>query len=91
LLRVIRPGASPGDEIDVAQDASVYVGQLDPGVMVEQTVPTGHGGYFYLTQGGVALNDEQLSTGDAAYVRGDGLLRIRADQPSEVVLVDTVL
>ncbi len=91
LLRVIRPESDPGDEIDVAQDASVYVARLDPEVAVEQSLPAGHGGYVYLIEGAVELNGERLTTGDAAYITADGLVRIRAQQPSELLLVDTPL
>ena len=91
LLRVIRPQSDAGDEIDVAQDASIYVARLDPGVAVEQTLAVGHGGYLYLIEGGVDLNGERLMTGDAAYLTGDGLVRIRAEARSELLLVDTPL
>lgn len=91
LLRVIRPESEPGDEIEVAQDASIYVTRLDPDVAVEQMLPPGHGGYAYLIEGAIELNGERLTTGDAAYITGDGLVRIRAEQPSELVVVDTPL
>ncbi len=91
LLRIIRPQSDAGDEIDVAQDASIYVARLDPGVSVEQALPVGHGGYFYLIGGAVDLNGDRLATGDAAYITSDGLLRIHAEQVSELLLVVTVL
>ena len=91
LLRVIRPESDPGDEIEVAQDASIFVARLDPDVAVEQALPGGHGGYLYLIEGAVDLNGERLTTGDAAYITGDGLVRVRAEQPSELLLVDTPL
>jgi hypothetical protein len=37
------------------------------------------------------LNGERLTTGDAAKVLGDGLVRIRARGQSELLLVDTPL
>ncbi|MGD9894795.1 MAG: hypothetical protein AB7U18_26225, partial [Dehalococcoidia bacterium] len=62
-----------------------------PDIAVEQTLPPGHGGYAYLIEGAVELNGERLTTGDAVYITGDGLVRIRAEQPSELLLVDTPL
>jgi redox-sensitive bicupin YhaK (pirin superfamily) len=91
LLRVLRPEHSEGEEIDVAQDASVYVARLDPGVTVEERLAPGHGGYVYLIEGAADLGGERLVTGDAAYLPGDGLVRVRANQPSELLLVDTPL
>ena len=47
--------------------------------------------YFYLIEGELESNDERLRTGDAAYITGDRLLRLRARAPSELLLVETVL
>ena len=91
LLRVIRPESDAGDEIDVAQEASIYVARLDADVVVDHTLAAGHGGYVYLIDGAIDLNDEGLTTGDAAYITGDGGLRIRARRTSELLLADTVL
>lgn len=91
LLRVIRPDTSDGDEIEVAQDASIYVARLDPDATVKQTLAAGHGGYIYLIEGRMDVNGEPMRTGDAAYVTGNGLVRIHAEQPSELLLVDTPL
>jgi peroxiredoxin len=48
LLRIIRPDSAEGEEIDVAQDASIDVARLDPEMTVDQPLPAGHGGYIYL-------------------------------------------
>jgi len=96
LLQILRPEGTEGDGVTVHQDASVYVSRLDAGVTLEHEFGQGRsgghrGGYFYLIQGGIELNGERLTTGDAAKVLGDGLLRIRGLEPSELILVDTIL
>jgi redox-sensitive bicupin YhaK (pirin superfamily) len=91
LLQILRPEGTEGSGITVHQNASVYVSALDPEVTVQHEFRQGRGGYFYLIQGAIELNDERLTTGDAAKVLGEGLLRIRALEPSEFILVDTVL
>ena len=91
LLQILRPEGAEGSGVTVHQDASVYVSQLDPKVAVEHEFRRGRGGYFYLIQGDIELNGERLSSGDAAKVLGEGLLRIRALEPSELILVDTPL
>jgi redox-sensitive bicupin YhaK (pirin superfamily) len=91
FLQVLRPEGTEGEGVTVHQDASVYISQLDPKVAVEHEFRPGRGGYFYLIQGEIELNGERLVTGDAAKVLGEGLLRIRALEPSELILVDTPL
>ena len=91
LLRITKPEGADGEGVAVAQDASIYVARLDPGAAVEHALAEGHGGYFYLIEGRVEVNDERLSSGDAAYVLAEGLFRVRAEGASELILVDTPL
>jgi len=91
LLQILRPEGTEGSGVTVHQDASMYVSQLDPGVAVEHEFRDGRGGYFYLISGAIDLNGERLTTGDAAKILGWGLLRVRAQEPSHVLLVDTPL
>jgi redox-sensitive bicupin YhaK (pirin superfamily) len=91
LLQVLRPEGTEGSGVTVHQNASAYVSALDPEIAVEHEFRQGHGGYFYLIQGAIELNGERLTTGDAAKVLREGLLRIRALEPSELILVDTPL
>ena len=91
LLRILRPEGTEGTGVTVHQDASIYVAGLDPGAALEHVFGDGWGGYFYLIQGQLELNGEQLTTGDAAKILGPGLLRMRGHEPSELILVDTPL
>ncbi len=91
LLRIDKPEGADGDGISVAQDASMYVASLEDGVTVEHAIDSGHGGYFYLIQGRAEVNEERFRGGDAAYILDQGLLRIRATMPCELLLVDTTL
>jgi quercetin 2,3-dioxygenase len=89
LLRILKPEGAAGDGVTVAQDTSIYVARLDPGATVEHAFGAGRGGYFYLIQGRAEVNQEPFDTGDAAYVLDQGLLRVRAAAPCELLLVDT--
>lgn len=92
LLRILRPKGAEGDTgVTVHQDVSMYVARLDPGVSVEHVFRRDRGGYFYLIEGGIELNDGPLATGDAAKITGAGLLRITARDTSELIFVDTPL
>jgi hypothetical protein len=92
LLRILRPAGTPGETgVTVHQDVSMYVARFDPGVSVAHIFDEGRGGYCYLIEGEIDLNGERLTTGDAAKVLTGGLLRIRATETSELLLVDTPL
>lgn len=86
LLKVIGPEG--GDVVTVHQDASVHVSSLGAGTEVVHSIGPGRGAYGYLIEGGAAFNGEQLSTGDAVKVTDETELTIRADQSSELILVD---
>lgn len=86
LLKVI--GLEGGEAVLVHQDASVLVASLDPGVEVSHAIGEGRGVYGYLIEGQASFGGEQLSTGDAVKVIDESVLRISADEPSELILVD---
>lgn len=86
LLEVIGPEG--GEAVRVHQDASVHVASLEKGVEVRHVVGEGRGVYAYLIEGEATLDDEDISTGDAAKVIDQPELRIVARGPSELILVD---
>ena len=89
LLKVIaREGL---DVVTVHQNASVYVASLSKGTEVSHPFGSGRAGYLYLIEGGLNVGITSLETGDAAKIFEDGELRMRADKPSELILVDVPL
>jgi hypothetical protein len=86
LLPVIGPDG--GDVVAVHQDASVYVSSLAPGAEVSHQIGPGRGVYGYLIEGTATFNAQDLSTGDAVKVVDEAGITIRADAPSELILVD---
>jgi len=89
LLKVI--SGDDGDAVLVHQDASVFVSHLEPGTEVDHTFAPGHGGYLYVIDGSVRLNDERLGTGDAAKIAGEPNITLDADGTTELILVDVTL
>jgi redox-sensitive bicupin YhaK (pirin superfamily) len=89
LLRVIGPGG--GEAIRVHQDASVYVGAMAEGTKLSHDFGAGRGGYLYLIEGDLALDGQELQSGDAARISDLPTLSIRARQTSELILVDVPL
>jgi len=89
LLQVIGPDI---DALNVRQDAAaVYVAALPSGTEVLHAFPSGRGGYLYLIEGDLVVGQDRLSTGDAVKIREEPELRLRATQPSELILVDVPL
>lgn len=86
LLRVVSPEG--GDAVLVHRDASVSVARLNAGSEVGHAFGNGRGGYLYVIEGHVRLNDEKLGTGDAAKARDERSLDLRADETTELILVD---
>jgi hypothetical protein len=67
------------------------VSHLESGSNVEHAFAPGHGGYLYVIEGSVRLNDEKLATGDAAKIAGEPSITLEADGPTELILVDVTL
>jgi redox-sensitive bicupin YhaK (pirin superfamily) len=86
LLKVIGPEG--GDVVKVHQDAGVLVASLDPGIEVAHELGNDRGAYVYLIGGAASLDGERLTTGDAAKITQEREIRIQADEPSELILVD---
>jgi quercetin 2,3-dioxygenase len=86
LLKVVAPEG--GEAVQVHQDASVHIARLEPGMEVRHEIGQGRGVYAYLIDGGATFNGEEVATGDAAKVTDEQQLAIRANEPSELILVD---
>jgi redox-sensitive bicupin YhaK (pirin superfamily) len=84
-------GPEGGDVVLVHQDASVHLARLEPGVEVTHAIGEGRGAYVYLIDGAATFDGRAVTTGDAAKVTDQPTLAIRADAPSELILVDVPL
>ena len=89
LLEVVSP--DDGDAVLVHRDVWVYVSHLSPGVEVSHAFGHGRGGYLYVISGNVSVNDEKLTTGDAAKIRDEERIVLRATETTELILVDVPL
>ena len=86
LLEAFSPPGGPG--VPVHQEARVYISSLSAGAEVGRDVPAGFGHYLYLIGGAVELLGEKLATGDAAKVRQEPRLEVRALAESELITVE---
>jgi quercetin 2,3-dioxygenase len=87
LLPVVSSGHVP-DTLHIDQDAVIYIGTLKPGQQIEQPIAPARKGYLFVISGAVSVNDKKLSAGDQARIEDENNLRVRADQPGEVIYLD---
>jgi hypothetical protein len=83
--------ASPGlGGHDIDSDAVLLAARLAPGARAGHVVHGGRQAYAFVAEGEVGLGSERLRQGDAALVR-DGVVGLRAEQASQVLLFDLPL
>ena len=88
-LQIMGPAGTDG--LDLAQDARALVAHLTDQGRLEHTFEPGRGGYLYVIDGRVKLDDEPLGTGDAAKVTGATDLTLTTDVAAELILIDVPL
>ena len=88
-LQIMGPPGTDG--LDLAQDARALVAHITERGRLEHTFSDGRGGYLYVIDGRLALNGDQLHTGDAAKITGAAELALQTDLAAEVILIDVPL
>jgi redox-sensitive bicupin YhaK (pirin superfamily) len=77
-----------GAALPLASDAKVYSCFLEQGKAVTYPSPADRGGYLYVVEGGdIAVAGETLHALDAAMLRPEGELALRAEADAELLLV----
>jgi redox-sensitive bicupin YhaK (pirin superfamily) len=90
LLEAVSPDG--GGPVKVHRDAWVFVSRLNAGAEIDHPFrDRTRGAYLYVISGDVAVNNERLGTGDAAKIGNEGALRCRANDVTELILVDVPL
>jgi redox-sensitive bicupin YhaK (pirin superfamily) len=87
-LQIMGPAGTDG--LDLSQDARALVAHLTAGPL-EHSFGPGRGGYFYVIDGRVTVDGEQLRTGDALKVTAQTDLTITTDLAAELILIDVPL
>ena len=89
LLRAIAPEG--GDAVKVHGNAAVYISSMEPGLTLDHKFPNDMGGYLYVIGGTLGLDGERLATGDAAKVWDEPEITLRAEDETELILVEAQL
>jgi redox-sensitive bicupin YhaK (pirin superfamily) len=89
LLRAIAPEG--GDAAKVHGNAAVYISSMEPGLTLDHKFPPGMGGYLYVIGGDLEVDGQRLSTGDAAKIVEQPEIALRAQDETELILVEVDL
>ena len=82
--------AAPRDgKMKIHQDAKVWIGQPEPGQPLTYTLEPNRGAWVHVIRGKAAVNNNELSSGDAVSVTAEEKIAITAQSPcTEILLFD---
>lgn len=85
---VISPDGRDGSAT-IAQDASIYLIKLRPGIRTNHELPAGRGLWLHIAKGSVIVNGIQLAAGDAVSLEEPGEIEITSTAgAAEAILFD---
>jgi redox-sensitive bicupin YhaK (pirin superfamily) len=87
-LLPVASGQGVSNTVKVHQDTTLYVSLLDTGDEVQQVLATDRRAYIFLISGKLDLNVQELAGGDQAKIIEESTIRLKAKEPSELVLFD---
>jgi len=87
-LRLIASPDGADGSVRIHQDARLYAARLAGGESLAADLPAGRLGYLHLVRGALTVNGVRLDGGDAAKMREETRLDIRAEGEAEVLLFD---
>ncbi|MGI0018801.1 MAG: pirin family protein [Nitrosotalea sp.] len=85
---VVSENTSDSNALHIHQDAAFYLATLAPGNAVEHKLGPGRQSYVFVIDGKMTLGKNVMQTRDAAMVSKEDNLVIRAESPTELILVD---
>ncbi|MEO0465114.1 MAG: pirin family protein [Pseudomonadota bacterium] len=87
---ILASGRGDDGALDIDQDARVLGATAESGQPLTYRVEAGRTGYLVLATGAASLNGEALKARDGAEITGAADLMIEANEPTEIVFVDTI-
>lgn len=87
-LRLIAASDGRDGAVSIRANADLYAGTLDTGVAVEQPLVKGHAAWVQVARGAVEANGSLLGEGDGASIEAEDHVRLKAEEPSEVLVFD---
>lgn len=87
-LPIVASGRGVPGAISIRTDVDLYAGQLRKGAHMRWEQVPGRATWVQVARGAVTLNGQRLTAGDGAHTESAGLLELRADEASELLMFD---
>ncbi len=88
LIPVVVSENKDGNALHIHQDATFYLSTLTPASQVKHRSGAGRKSYLFVIDGEIKLNDNMMQTRDAAMIEKESNLVIKAEKPTELILID---
>ncbi len=85
---VVSENTSAPDALHIHQDAAFYLATISANNQVEHKLGSGRQSYLFVIDGKIKLGNHMLQTRDAAMISKEDDIIIRADAPTELILID---
>ena len=85
---VTSENAKDGNALHIHQDATFYLSTLTAGSKVDHKLNIGRKAYLFVIDGTIKLNGNLMQTRDAAMIERENDLVIKAEKPTELILID---
>lgn len=87
LKLIVSPDARE-ESLKINQDALLYASILEPGNQLTHDLAEGRAGWLQLISGGLTVNGQELSPGDAVAIENERGIEITSSQTAEFLLFD---
>ena len=87
-LRLIASNDGRDDSVRLNQDVSLFASILSDGDQVERVMDAARYAWIQVARGSITVNGENANQGDGIVVVAEPSLKIRAQEPAEVLLFD---
>jgi redox-sensitive bicupin YhaK (pirin superfamily) len=89
ILSVISPkNFNQKNRLAINQDATFYISNLQIGKDLVYDLPKDRISYLFIIEGKITLRDKVLHTRDVAQIENEEILKIKALQDTEIILID---
>ena len=85
---VVSENTKDANALHIHQDAAFYLSTLTSGSQVEHKLSIERKSYLFVIDGEIKLNDNLMQTRDAAMIENENNLVIKAEKPTELILID---
>jgi redox-sensitive bicupin YhaK (pirin superfamily) len=87
-LLAVASGQDMPDTVKVHQDTTFYVSALNTDDEITHELGQTRRAYLFVISGKLEVNGHALSSGDQARISEEATLKLRAQEPAEIILID---